>query len=30
MLNGTGGNGGLYSYEIGLDKPVGEDASNDR
>ncbi|XWS30524.1 hypothetical protein CRYUN_Cryun24cG0125300 [Craigia yunnanensis] len=26
----TGGNGRLYSYEIGLDKSVGEDASNDR
>ncbi|KAK6280343.1 hypothetical protein POUND7_020610 [Theobroma cacao] len=26
----TGGNGRLYSYEIGLDTSVGEDASNDR
>ncbi|XWS43986.1 hypothetical protein CRYUN_Cryun15aG0006000 [Craigia yunnanensis] len=26
----AGGNGRLYSYEIGLDKPVGEDVSNDR
>ncbi|KAL4354287.1 hypothetical protein GQ457_06G034210 [Hibiscus cannabinus] len=26
----SGGNGRLYSNEIGLDKPVGEDPSNDR
>ncbi|XVF13884.1 hypothetical protein REPUB_Repub09cG0007600 [Reevesia pubescens] len=28
--NSLGGNGRLYSYEIGLDKSGGEDASNDR